>query len=330
MIAGPSKRPFPMTDPVVVAVLISLAIHLSGFGIWKVGSRLGWWKENRFSSWVQRIGNKLLPTPKFQAAQKQPDSEPPLMFIEVNPAQALSQPPKNAKFQGAVSTQAASSKQSEDEIPQVDGEQTESLKLTENATPKALPLQPSPKVTKPDKEDTEEKPAEKQSVGDIAFAKPSENPPKPDSNQNGKDDKTRRRPRTIAEAQKKAGTLGEKSKQHGGSKQLDLSAALDVKGTALGDYVAEMVEAIKVRWYDQLDQVSATTPGRVVIEFRLHSNGRVSNVHVGRSDVGEMLSLICQKAIQDPSPYKPWPKELRHEMNADYRDVTFTFSYLRN
>jgi hypothetical protein len=118
------------------------------------------------------------------------------------------------------------------------------------------------------------------------------------------------------------------SRQDGGTKRIDISASVNARGTAYGDYMSELVEAVRERWYHELDQVSAAPPGKVIIEFRLNSDGRVTNARVGESTVGELYSLICQKAIQDPSPYKPWPRELRQEMKAEYNDIRFTFHYL--
>jgi hypothetical protein len=332
MTAEPSKRPNPMTRPIVIAVLVSFAIHLGGFGLWKAGNRLGWWKQNRFSTLVQKIGDKVLPAPKFAPKQNLTANEPPLMFIEVNPALAVSLAPKNAKLQGAVSTTAASPKQSEAETPQILGKQEEVLKLTDDAPPKALALQPTPKVVKPEPEDSEAKPPP-ENEGETVFGKAE---PKTETKEitpetgKGKASETRKRPTTIAEAKKRSGTLGEKAKKDGGSPVIDLSSSMDVKGTPLGDYVAGLVEAVKQRWFQELDQVSATTPGKVTVRFRLHANGQVSEAKVEQTEVGELLSLICQKAVQDPSPYRPWPKELRLEMNSEYKDFSFTFRYLRN
>ncbi len=331
MTIAPAKRPSPMANPLVIAVAISLLIHLTGFGVWKLGDKYGWWHSSTpKQGWLERLANKLLPPPKFAAKQKPPQQEPELTFIEVNPSMAISEAPKEAKFQGALSTQAASPKQADDNQPEVTGEQKDVLKITDDAPPKVLPLEVAPKIRPPEEQETEAKPVKAEPKGDLAFAKPTDiKPDEQKTEDKGKEKQTRQRPRTLSEARKRSGTLGPKMQQTGSSKVLDLSSSLDVKGTALGDYVAELVEAVKERWFKELEEVSATTPGRVVIQFRLHSNGRVSNAKVAESDVGELLSLICQKAIQDPSPYKPWPKELRREMNADYRDVSFTFHYLR-
>ena len=38
-------------------------------------------------------------------------------------------------------------------------------------------------------------------------------------------------------------------------------------------------------------------------------------------------ALICESAIREPSPYAPWPDEMRRIIGANYREVTFTFYY---
>ncbi len=136
------------------------------------------------------------------------------------------------------------------------------------------------------------------------------------------------RPRTIKEAlarKAESGLVGERMKQDGGVKNLGVSA-LDVRGMSFGAYDAAIIQAIQSRWYSLLE--SRPTPrGRVVVEFRMHFDGRVTDVKVSDADVGEMYSLFCQKAIQDPAPFPRWPSDMRRQMQADYRDVRFSFFY---
>jgi hypothetical protein len=66
----------------------------------------------------------------------------------------------------------------------------------------------------------------------------------------------------------------------------------------------------------------------VGIEFRLHYDGRITDVRVVEQDVGELLSLYCRRAVSDPAPFAPWPTEMRQMVGRDYRDVRFTFYYL--
>lgn len=136
------------------------------------------------------------------------------------------------------------------------------------------------------------------------------------------------RPRTIKEAlarKAESGLVGEKMKQDGGVKRVGASA-LDVRGMSFGAYDAAIIQAIQQRWYSLLE--SRPTPrGKVVVEFRMHHDGRVTDLKVKDADVGELYSLFCQKAIQDPAPYPRWPSDMRRQFQSDHRDVTFTFYY---
>jgi len=136
------------------------------------------------------------------------------------------------------------------------------------------------------------------------------------------------RPRTIKEAlarRQESGIVGEKMKQEGGVRNLGVSA-LDVRGMSFGAYDAAIIQAIQQRWYSLLE--SRPTPrGKVILEFRLHFDGRVTDMKVNDADVGELYSLFCQKAVQDPAPFPRWPSDMRRQLQADHRDVRFTFFY---
>ena len=67
--------------------------------------------------------------------------------------------------------------------------------------------------------------------------------------------------------------------------------------------------------------------GRVTLEFRLNYDGRITDMRVIENGVDEVLSVLCQRAITDPSPYAPWPSDMRRLIGADYREVRFTFYY---
>ena len=156
---------------------------------------------------------------------------------------------------------------------------------------------------------------------------PSTAPPAPIP-EPGEAERPRPRPLTIKEAMARrmeSGLVGEKMKQEGGVKRLGVSA-LDVRGMSFGAYDAAIIQAIQQRWYSLLE--SRPTPrGKVVIEFRLHFDGRVTDVRVNDADVGDLYALFCQKAIQDPAPFPRWPSDMRRQMQADHRDVRFSFHY---
>ena len=97
----------------------------------------------------------------------------------------------------------------------------------------------------------------------------------------------------------------------------------------LRNQVRALIVAIQNRWFDLLDMrgFGHEKSGKVVLEFRLHYDGRISNMYVAENTVDEMLSLLCQKAVMDPSPYGQWPSDMRRMIGANYRDVRFTFYY---
>ena len=140
--------------------------------------------------------------------------EPPLMFIEVDPAQVVTEPPKNAKYYSSRSTQAANpDAQADTDVPRIEGSQTHVPKTEDVPRTKQFPLQPSPpKDPAPPAEQPETKPTSSPTPGDLALARipklPDEPRETPDAPQVG-----RVRPHTIAEAQQ---MMGLKIKQDGG------------------------------------------------------------------------------------------------------------------
>jgi len=104
--------------------------------------------------------------------------------------------------------------------------------------------------------------------------------------------------------------------------------SLDVKVTEFSSYDAAFVQAVQQRWYDLLESHQFTQQsGKVVLEFRLHYDGRISDMKVDGNEVGEILGWLCQRAILDPSPYAAWPSDMRRSIGTNYREVMFTFYY---
>lgn len=243
---------------------------------------------------------KTTPEPKPQPPPPAPKATP-----SPQPKPAPQVPPeKKAEPQPLQPTTPSPPKPAGDTLPQP--------KPTPPATPAPVPTQVAKSTTDflspPSLNPSTAKPTPLPEPGD-AEAKPS-------------------RPRTVKEAlarKQESGLVGERMKQDGGVKNLGVSA-LDVRGMAFGAYDAAIIHAIQQRWYSLLE--SRPTPrGKVVVEFRMHFDGRVTDMKVNDADVGELYSLFCQKAVQDPSPYPRWPSDMRRQLQADYRDVKFTFHY---
>ena len=88
------------------------------------------------------------------------------------------------------------------------------------------------------------------------------------------------------------------------------------------------VDAIQNRWYALLDErnYAAESRGKVVLQFVLHPDGRVTDMTMPDNSSGEVLGYICQKAVLDPAPFPAWPIEMRR-MIGENRQIQFTFYY---
>jgi hypothetical protein len=300
------------------ALGISLALHLAGYGGYEAGQQLGLWQALRLPAWLQKT-KMLAALAQEQKNLKQ--EEVPLVFVDVGPRQATAEPPKNAKFYSNQNSQAANPEADQDtDMPKITGKQTQVVKVEDTPRGPYDKLQP----VFPSREETNPKPPPP--VGDLAMYKPD---PKlrPETNKLEEP-----RPRTIREAlmrQSRNQLVGEKMKLDGGVRNIRIDAGLDVKRSLFGDYDAEFIEAVQSRWMDLLDNISydGYRSGRVSLEFRLHYDGQITDMKVLDENVGTMLSLMCQKAVADPAPFRKWQREMRLMVDKDYRELKFTFYY---
>lgn len=265
---------------------------------------------------------------KKEAVEPPPQQDEPLIFINVDEAFATPEPPKNATHYSSKNAVAANEVPANDStLPNIAGKQDLVPRVQDAPRANFVPLQPSPPkeaVTAP-KPEEELKPKKAEAPGDLAMSKPDPQPNKEDGNAE------KRRPRTIAEAlarQPERLLPGEKMRQQGGTRRAQIVPSFDTKATPYGDYDAALIAAVSSRWYQLLDErdFSSEKSGKVVLQFTLHYDGRVSDMLVQENTVGEVLCLLCQKAVLDPSPYAKWPVDMRR-MLRDLRTVTFTFYY---
>src|SRR5690348_11707543 len=83
----------------VWAFVISLALHLVFFGGYETGKKYNWWANLHWPAWlspVKRLADALTKKPPLQPAKPLQPSEPPLLFVDVNPAYASTEAPKDA------------------------------------------------------------------------------------------------------------------------------------------------------------------------------------------------------------------------------------------
>jgi hypothetical protein len=306
--------------PLVVSFGLSLMIHSAMFGAWQVGKVFGWWEHQ--ATWL--LTWKANKKPLLDWVQKQIHAQEerkviPMTFVEVDPTLATAEPPKETKYYGALNSVAANPDPApvEPDKPKIEGSQDKIIRLVDNPRQEPFPLQPTPppeEVEPPAKLAKNDPPDQSVSREMLNIGAP----PSP----------KRERPRTLAAARAQDSSLvGRTMKQQGGVSRRG-RVSLNVKATPFGAYDWAFIRAVEQRWFDLLDNTPfVQQSGKVVLEFQLNSDGRITDMREEENDVGEILGLLCQRAILDPAPYAPWPTDMRRAIGANYREVTFTFYY---
>jgi hypothetical protein len=312
----------------VWAFVISMMIHALIFGGYYTGKKFNVWETLHWPAWlrpVQHLVEHLKPK-EHPTQPKPPEEEVPLMFVDVSPAVATPEPPKTAKFYSDKNSVAANPEPDQNAtVPKITGSQQEMVKTEDVPRENFVPFQPArpPRPVQPKQE--EMIPKTTLNPGDLTMAKPDLVPKK------GEGQDTHARPRTIEEAlarQTDRRLPGQKMKEEGGVRHRLEIASLDTKATPMGTYDAALVEAIQQCWYGLLDsqQYAADYRGKVVLQFHLHSDGRITDVTVAENTAGAVPGLICETAIDKPNPYPPFPGDMRRVV-GETRSIQFTFFY---
>ncbi len=338
MIVAESKSARAAEKLILRALVLSLLFHLAAFGGWKWGKTHAWWNRLTFPSWLQIVprnphSSPLRPIPLLQ----KPQAPPPLLYVDIDPAMTTEQPPPNAKYYSTANTAAANPEQKKpSDQPNISGTQDKVVQTVPKGV-RNYPLQPTPPSPQNETtaaKETAEAQAEakpKLAPGDLTSAKPAD---KPDESKGTSESDhgaaaatvpKHERPRTLAEARARSGAPFERSRQEGGVPHISNDSALDAQHTVTGDYDAELVRAVEQRWWNLLVGRQMES-GEVHISFVLHPDGRVTDLKMEFRNVNELLGVICEQAILDPSPFKKWPVKMREEV-SDPRPVTFTFYY---
>jgi hypothetical protein len=101
---------------------------------------------------------------------------------------------------------------------------------------------------------------------------------------------------------------------------------MDAMRTPYGDYDRDFIDAVRNRWYELLNNREYNVPGKVVLEFDLHPDGRVTGMSNSVNEVNLLLETFCESAVLDPAPYKPWTEQMRL-LISNPRHLRFTFYY---
>ena len=104
--------------------------------------------------------------------------------------------------------------------------------------------------------------------------------------------------------------------------------AIDARFSNYGDYTQRMLEAIQSSWWSIIERsrFESVSRGNVIVRFRLHRDGTVTDARVLSSEVTRVMTLACKDAVMAPAPYDIW----RADMVAMYGEsdtVTINFIY---
>ncbi|MDX1951547.1 MAG: hypothetical protein SFY81_05150 [Verrucomicrobiota bacterium] len=321
--------------PILRAFALSLALHMALFFIVEFGRTVGFWKTSLLprNASIAEIQKQLA---KLTEAAQQQREEPQMIFVEVDPSQATREEPKEALHYSTANTMAANPIPKDGTVPRIDGSQEKVPKVLDIA--KASPPRETLAPEQPQPAKPQEQPAQKNTQNSTSenisktdpiqpgdFLEPgnkkpsfstSKPPPKP-------------RPRTLAQAAQQQGIIeGPKMKQQGGVRRIAIESNLDVKNSPFGAYDSAFIAAVQARWFELVDKSGTRGElGKVVVEFRLNRDGRITDMRMAESQVSETLGWLCQRAVLDPAPYAPFPADLRRMLKTDYREVRFTFHY---
>ena len=321
--AGPGSLRFSRSDQerLFVALVMSLLIHLVLWGGYEVGKKYGWWQHLHMPSWRHQVVKKILP------AQKPAEQDtPPTIFVEVTQPDAT--PPKNTMYYSDKNSHAANpDEDNNSNQPKLNGRQTDSPKLEDVArlskaqppAAQAQPLQPSPESAPAPAEESSPLNMGDQNLKKLAMKKAAQQPPA----------QPPKKPRTLKEALEQNHLPGLQMRQDGAAHHHPGPPSFDAKETAFGNYDRDVIDAVTERWYSLLDQqkFAQDRTGRVVVQFKLEYDGTVRDVEVLDNNVGDVLSYVCQTAIENAAPFAKWPDEMRQAIGANYREIKFTFDY---
>lgn len=140
----------------------------------------------------------------------------------------------------------------------------------------------------------------------------------------------RRRPKRLSEVTGAGAEQTFKARQDGGVSRTAVTASYNVRASAMGVYMSRLSTDVSHRWFALLDEARFTysRTGKVMVRFKLHPDGSVTDVMTESTEVGDLLSFYCESAIIEPAPYPKWPADLIAQHGKQAIEVTFTFSYL--
>lgn len=105
------------------------------------------------------------------------------------------------------------------------------------------------------------------------------------------------------------------------------SLAIDATFSEFGEYEQQFYAAIQTGWYQEIEFFQPIdTASRVHVRLTIHSDGKVTDVKAVHTTAGEIATFICERAITERSPFRPWTQEMV-KVFGDKRTLNIMFHY---
>src|SRR5437879_5691542 len=173
------------TSRLAWAFVISIALHLLIYGTYYTGKKTGLWQKLHLPAWMH-TSKMLTEALKKKQPEKPQVRELPLVFVDVDPAQATVEAPKKTdKYSDRNSLASNPDADKETATAKIDGKQTEIIRTADVPRAKMFPLQPAAPATPSEaaKETQEElKPKPAVAPGDLTVGKPETKAQKDEGN----------------------------------------------------------------------------------------------------------------------------------------------------
>ncbi len=110
----------------------------------------------------------------------------------------------------------------------------------------------------------------------------------------------------------------------GGKTDPGATIQFDTKGVEFGPWLRRFVAQVKRNWF--VPTAAMTFSGRVVLQFNIHKNGRITDVVVAQASSIDAFNRSAVNAILGSSPTEPLPPEYPEEQA--FFTVTFYYNEL--
>lgn len=106
------------------------------------------------------------------------------------------------------------------------------------------------------------------------------------------------------------------------NKKLPAKKTIEIQQTddSIQQYMNNMQHTVKANWNPKTNSENST---RVILKYRIHKNGEISNIEVLKSSGDKELDNTAIEAVKKSSPLA----ELPDALPKNYVDVNFSFDY---